>query len=82
MMATQLSIHNSQATNCYAKATTAGRRLSEGGTHEEMLRPQDQEIFRWDQGQGRTDQRSRSRTGVRDSADGRLGTRVKGSANG
>ena len=28
---------------CYAKATIAGRRLSEGGTHEEMLHPQDQE---------------------------------------
>ena len=28
---------------CYAKATTAGRRFSEGGTHEETLHPQDQE---------------------------------------
>ena len=26
---------------CYAKATSVGRRFSEGGTHEEMLRPQD-----------------------------------------
>ena len=31
------------ASVCYAKATTVGRRLSEGGTHEETLRPQDQE---------------------------------------
>ena len=28
---------------CYAKATTTGWRFSEGGTHEEMLRPQGQE---------------------------------------
>ena len=28
---------------CYVKATITGRRVSEGGTHEEMLRPQDQE---------------------------------------
>ena len=28
---------------CYVKATTAGWRFSEGGTHEETLRPQDQE---------------------------------------
>ena len=27
---------------CYAKANTAGRRFSEGGTHEETLHPQDQ----------------------------------------
>ena len=26
---------------CYAKATTTGRRFSEGGTHEETLRPRD-----------------------------------------
>ena len=26
---------------CYAKATSMGRRFSEGGTHAEMLRPQD-----------------------------------------
>ena len=26
---------------CYAKATSVGRRFSEGGTHEETLRPQD-----------------------------------------
>ena len=28
---------------CYAKATIAGRGFSEGGTHEETLRPQNQE---------------------------------------
>ena len=28
---------------CYAKATTADWRFSEGGTHEETLHPQDQE---------------------------------------
>ena len=27
--------------SCYAKATSIGRRFSEGGTHEETLRPQD-----------------------------------------
>ena len=29
--------------HCYTKATTADWRFSEGGTHEEMLCPQDQE---------------------------------------
>ena len=34
-------------TKCYVKATSVGRRLSEGGTHEETLCPQEQENDGW-----------------------------------
>ena len=32
---------------CYTKATSVGRRFSEGGTHEETLRPQDLKRGKW-----------------------------------